>query len=140
MIVDFSRKRLPAQVSRYLEGVQFPPRRRCSERSSATVCLGRSSLSCASGSRRASTAAPGGLVGPATGALTGSSFPQRTFLELHQGEVRSSPGPMGENISGSRTVTSRNLLIHNGATNPTKSPLFGPKGVQQRLLPRPVTA
>ena len=41
---------------------------------------------------------------------------------------------MGENFSGSCTVTSRNLLIHIGATTATKSECFDPKGVQQGLL------
>jgi hypothetical protein len=36
-----------------------------------------------------------------------------------------SPGPMGEKFSGSWSVTSRNPLIHNGATNATWSPRFG---------------
>jgi hypothetical protein len=34
------------------------------------------------------------------------------FLELRQGEVRLSPGPMDENFSGSCIVTSRIPLIH----------------------------
>jgi hypothetical protein len=58
------------------------------------------------------------------------------FLELRQGEVRLSPGPIGEHFSGSCTVTSRNSLIHNGATNGTKSGSFDPKGEQQGLLSR----
>jgi hypothetical protein len=41
---------------------------------------------------------------------------------------------MGENFSGSCTVTSRNLLIHIGATTATKSGCFDPKGVHQGLL------
>jgi hypothetical protein len=44
------------------------------------------------------------------------------------------PGPMGENFSGSCTVTRRNRLIHIGATTATKSGRFDPQGVQQRLL------
>jgi hypothetical protein len=48
------------------------------------------------------------------------------FGELHKGEVRLSPGPMGENFSGSCIVTSRNSLIHNGATTATKSVRFDP--------------
>jgi hypothetical protein len=47
-----------------------------------------------------------------------------------------SPDPMGQDFSGSCTVTSRNLLIHNGATTATKSGGFDPKGVQQGLLSR----
>src|SRR5215210_8693035 len=56
------------------------------------------------------------------------------FGELCHGEVRLSPGPVGEDFSGSCTVTSRNPLIHNGATNSTKSPRFDVKGVQRGLL------
>jgi hypothetical protein len=48
------------------------------------------------------------------------------FVELRKGEVRLSPGPMGENFSGSCIVTSRNFLIHNGATTATKSVRFDP--------------
>jgi hypothetical protein len=40
------------------------------------------------------------------------------------------------NFSGSCTVTSRNPLIHNGATNGTKSLRFDPKVVQHSLLSR----
>jgi hypothetical protein len=55
-----------------------------------------------------------------------------TDPSISQGELlrtplwRSSvyPGPMGENFSGSCIVTSRNPLIHKGATNGTKSPDF----------------
>src|SRR5215210_9098247 len=43
---------------------------------------------------------------------------------------------MGEHFSGSCTVTSRNPLIHNGATTATKSERFDPKGVHQGLLSR----
>ena len=46
-------------------------------------------------------------------------------VELRKGEVRLSPGPIGENFSGSCIVTSRNSLIHNGATTATKSERFG---------------
>src|SRR5215203_4868859 len=59
---------------------------------------------------------------------------QANFLELRYGEVRLVPSPMGENFSGSCTVTSRNPLIHIGATPATKSECFDPKGVQQGLL------
>ena len=96
--MDFLRKRLPAQVGRYLEGVEFPPARRsCLEGSNVTVCLDRSSLSCASGSRRASTAAPrtscrpyGGDVSLSAGvsAAVGSISPRANFLERRYGEVR----------------------------------------------------
>jgi hypothetical protein len=41
---------------------------------------------------------------------------------------------MGEDFSGSCTVTSRNPLIHNGATNSTKSARFDVRGVQRGLL------
>jgi hypothetical protein len=51
------------------------------------------------------------------------------FRELCHGEVRLSPGPVGEDFSGSCTVTSRNPLIHNGATNSTKSKRFDAEGV-----------
>jgi hypothetical protein len=43
------------------------------------------------------------------------------FSELRHGEVLLIPGPMGEDFSGSSTVTSRNSLIQIGATNGTKS-------------------
>jgi hypothetical protein len=45
-------------------------------------------------------------------------------------------GPMGEHFSGSCTVTSRNSLIHIGATTATKSECFDATGVQQSLLSR----
>ena len=51
------------------------------------------------------------------------------FAELRQCEVQLSPGPMGENFSGSCIVTSRNSLIHNGATTATKSERFDAEGV-----------
>jgi hypothetical protein len=41
---------------------------------------------------------------------------------------------MGENFSGSCIVTSRNPLIHIGATTATKSPRPGAPGGQQGLL------
>ncbi len=56
------------------------------------------------------------------------------FAFWRKGEVRLSPGPMGEHFSGSCTVTSRNSLIHNSATNSTKSPRFDAKGVLHNLL------
>jgi hypothetical protein len=40
-----------------------------------------------------------------------------------------SPGPRGENFSGSCIVTSRNPLIHDGATTATKSERFDAEGV-----------
>jgi hypothetical protein len=43
---------------------------------------------------------------------------------------------MGENFSGSCIVTSRNPLIHIGATIATKSERFDAKGVLQSLLSR----
>jgi hypothetical protein len=51
------------------------------------------------------------------------------FRERHQREVRSSLGLMGEDFSGSSTVTSRNSLLRNGATNATWSPHFDAEGV-----------
>src|SRR5215212_2817912 len=48
--------------------------------------------------------------------------------EPRRGEVRSSPGPMSEEFPGSCDVTSRNPLIHNGATNGTNSPRFDARG------------
>src|SRR5215212_10642772 len=59
--------------------------------------------------------------------LTGTSAKaaRANFAELRQREVRLSPGPIGENFSGSCIVTSRNSLIHNGATTATKSERFG---------------
>jgi hypothetical protein len=50
------------------------------------------------------------------------------FVELRYGEVRLSPGPMGENFSGSCIVTSRNPLIQIAVTTATKSGAFVPKG------------
>jgi hypothetical protein len=58
------------------------------------------------------------------------------FLGLREGEVRLVPGRLGENFSGSCIVTSRNPLIHIGATTATKSWRFHPKGVLQGLLLR----
>jgi hypothetical protein len=48
------------------------------------------------------------------------------FLELRKREVRSNPGPMGEEFSGNCNVASRNALLHNGATNATRSRLSDP--------------
>jgi hypothetical protein len=50
------------------------------------------------------------------------------LLELRQGEVHLSPAPMGEHFLGSCTVASRNYLIHDGATNATKSERFEHEG------------
>ena len=47
----------------------------------------------------------------------------------YTGEVRASPGLMGRDFSGSCTVTSRNSLIHEGATTATKSECFDAEGV-----------
>src|SRR5215211_4773180 len=58
------------------------------------------------------------------------------FLELRQGEVRLSPGPMDLDFSGSCPVTSRNPLIHKGATTATKSLRPGATGGRQGLLSR----
>jgi hypothetical protein len=43
------------------------------------------------------------------------------FSELRKREVRSAPGPIGEKFSGNCNVASRNALLHNGATNATRS-------------------
>jgi hypothetical protein len=51
------------------------------------------------------------------------------FVELRNGEVRLCPGPMSPDFSGSCAVTSRNSLIHNGATTATKSKRFDAEGV-----------
>src|SRR5688572_1567528 len=50
------------------------------------------------------------------------------FVETRICELRLVPSPMGENFSGSRTVTSRNPLIHIDTTTATKSPRFGAGG------------
>src|SRR5215213_82824 len=52
------------------------------------------------------------------------------FVETRICELRLVPSPMGENFSGSCIVTSRNPLIHIGATIATKSGCFDPKKVQ----------
>jgi hypothetical protein len=41
--------------------------------------------------------------------------------------VRLGPAPMGEYFSGSSAVTSRNSLLHDGATNATRSRRFRPR-------------
>src|SRR5215217_9547964 len=51
------------------------------------------------------------------------------FLELRYGEVRLGPGPMGRDFSGSCVVTSRNALLHDGATNAIWSGRFDPEEV-----------
>jgi hypothetical protein len=58
------------------------------------------------------------------------------FGEFRICELRLVPTPIGENFSGSYTVTSRNPLIHIGATTATKSERFGAGGVHQGLLSR----
>jgi Protein of unknown function (DUF2795) len=68
--VDFLRKRLPAQVGRYLEGVQFPARKEELLGRLERNGVPRSSLSCASGSRRASTAAPRTSCRPSDGGVS----------------------------------------------------------------------
>jgi hypothetical protein len=60
----------------------------------------------------------------------------RFFREGRRGAVRRSPGPNVQDFSGSCTVTSRNPLIHNGATTATKSERFGAGGLHQGLLSR----
>jgi hypothetical protein len=60
----------------------------------------------------------------------------RNFPESRICELRLVPTPMGENFSGSCIVTSRNLLIHIGATTATNSERFGAGGVHQGLLSR----
>ena len=44
------------------------------------------------------------------------------------------PRSEGENFSGSSIVTSRNPLIHIGATTATNSERFGTEGVEQGLV------
>jgi hypothetical protein len=66
--------------------------------------------------------------------MPGSYIFRANFGEPRQGEVRLSAGPMGEDFSGSCTVTSRNPLIHIGATNGTKSERFDAKGVLHAVL------
>jgi hypothetical protein len=51
------------------------------------------------------------------------------FLERRKREVRLSPGPMGEEFSGSSAVTCRNALLHDGATNVTWSGHCYPEAV-----------
>jgi len=51
------------------------------------------------------------------------------FVELRLGKVRSSPGPMGQEFSGNCDVASRNALLHNGATNATRSRRSDPEEV-----------
>src|SRR5215212_91929 len=63
------------------------------------------------------------------GIRTSENTQLTNFLELRACEVRLCPGPMGEKFSGSWSVTSRNPLIHNGATNATWSGHFYPEAV-----------
>jgi hypothetical protein len=58
------------------------------------------------------------------------------FRESRICDIRLVPSPMGENFSGSCIVTSRNPLIHIGATTATKSERFGAGGLHQGLLSR----
>src|SRR5215212_12056737 len=63
------------------------------------------------------------------------------FLESRICELRLVPTPMGENFSGSSIVTSRNYLIHIGATTATKLPRFrrwrtAPGSIVKGLKPR----
>ena len=51
------------------------------------------------------------------------------FREPRQDGVRLRAGPMGQDFLGSCAVTSRNPLIHEGATNPTRSTRFDAEGV-----------
>jgi hypothetical protein len=90
--VDFLRKRLPARVGRYLEGVQFPARKEeLLGRLERNGVPARSSLNCASGSRRASTAVPRTYCRPSDGGVSlsagvsgavGSISPRANFLEF----------------------------------------------------------
>jgi hypothetical protein len=90
--VDFLRKRLPAQVGRYLQGVQFPARKEeLLAGSSATGCRVRSSVSCASGSRRASTAAPRTYCQPYGGDVSLSAGVCCGRLELSTSELLRTP-------------------------------------------------
>jgi hypothetical protein len=90
--VDLLRKRLPAQVGRYLEGVQFPARKEeLLAGSSATGCRVRSSVSCASGSRRASTAAPRRSCQPSDGGVNLSAGVCCGRLQVSTSELRRTP-------------------------------------------------
>jgi len=64
-------------------------------------------------------------------ATSGANFRESRICEL-----RLVPTPMGENFSGSCIVTSRNPLIHIGATTATRSSRFGAGGLPQGLLSR----
>ena len=67
----------------------------------------------------------GGTLGLPRGPRRGASGTRPNFQERRACEVRSSPGPREQKFSGSWSVTSRNPLLHNGATNATWSPRFG---------------
>jgi hypothetical protein len=54
---------------------------------------------------------------------------EMNFRERRKAEVRPSVGLGVQDFSGSRAVTSRNTLLHNGATNTTWSPRFDSEGV-----------
>jgi hypothetical protein len=86
--VDFLKKRLPAQVGRYLEGVEFPARKE--------ELLGRLERNGGAGARHRPAAQeapgrrvprpPGRLVGPKAGALAGCGKRPRTSLSTSSGE------------------------------------------------------
>ena len=88
--MDFLRKRLPAQVGRYLEGVEFPARKEellggLQRNGVPGPIIGQLRKRLPEGR----VPWPSGRLGrPAREALTGSSFPQTNFLELRDGEVR----------------------------------------------------
>ena len=97
--MDFLRKRLPAQVGRYLEGVAVPrPQGRAARKARAQRCA-------RSGRRPAAQEAAGGRVprppgrleGPATGALAASARP----LELSTGELLRTPSRRSSQNSSS---------------------------------------
>jgi hypothetical protein len=58
-----------------------------------------------------------------------AASPRDGLLGMPSRRSSHSPGPMGQDFSGSRAVTSRNPLIHNGATNATWAPHFDSEGV-----------
>ena len=68
--------------------------------------------------------------------MLGRGYAAVDFRETRICELRLVPTPMGENFSGSCIVTSRNPLIHIGATTATKSGRFGAGGLHQGLLSR----
>jgi hypothetical protein len=70
-----------------------------------------------------------GLFWPGIPTKSALGAPLEPLFRQFHGEVRLIPGPMGEDFSGSCTVTSRNPLIQIGATNGTKSERFDAKRV-----------